>query len=233
MTRVIPVIPATLAAIISAAAVVDAHRLDELLQAARVAISPTSVVVHLDLTPGVALAPEVIARVDGDGDGRVSPLEAEAYARAVMRDLDARLDGIQLPLSLKRVEVPTTEEMLGGVGTVRLELAGETGRTAPGHHVFELRNLHQPEASAYLANALLPDSADVTILRQERDPTQQQFCLHFEMHARDDASAALWLLGGSAVLLTHARWRVGWRRRPREERDSAGPVSTPARNPHA
>lgn len=211
MTRLITAIVTTLpivAMLSASSAVVHAHRLDELLQASRVALTPTSVVVHLDLTPGMALASDTISRLDADGDGRVSPLEAEAYGRAVRSDLDARLDGIQLPLTLTRVEVPTRDEMHNGVGTIRLELSAETGGQVSGRHLFELHNAHRPDRSEYLANALMPDTAAVTILRQERNATQRMFRLHFETHSRADASAgAIWLLGGVALLLTHARWR--------------------------
>ena len=78
MTRVV----ASLVLVIAAATGADAHRLDEYLQAARVAVTPRAVVVHLDLTPGVSLAADVISLLDRDGDGRVSPIEAEAYGRA-------------------------------------------------------------------------------------------------------------------------------------------------------
>ena len=208
MTRAVPAIVTALAMALAASATVDAHRLDELLQASRVAVTPASVVVHLDLTPGMALASDTISRLDADGDGRLSPLEAEVYGRTVMSDLDARLDGIRLPLILSRIEVPTADEMHDGVGTIRLELSAQTGGLTPGRHLLELQNAHRPERSEYLANALLPDTSSITILRQERDATQRAFRLQFETHSRADAGGtALWLLGGVALLLTHTRWR--------------------------
>jgi hypothetical protein len=225
MTRIIA---AAVALMVVVPIAVDAHRLDELIQASQVAVTPRSVVVHLGLTPGVALVSQTLVRLDKDGDGRVSPPEAEAYARTVMRDLDARLDGIRLPLSLRRVEVPTGSEMRDGVGTIRLEFSAETGHHATGRHLFELRNGHWPERSEYLANALLPDGAEVTILHQERDATQQLYRLHFETQSRSEGTeaAVMWLLGGIAVLLTHARWRVGSRQWAKTQRSGCQPAGS-------
>ena len=96
MTRIAAV---TSALVLATSIGADAHRLDEYLQAARVSVASTGIVVHLDLTPGVSLASDVIATLDRDGDGRTSPLEAEAYGRVVLGDVSARLDGAPLGLS--------------------------------------------------------------------------------------------------------------------------------------
>lgn len=201
---------AVLVASLPAAA--DAHRLDEYLQAARVAVAPAGVVVFLDLTPGVSIAPWIIDMLDHDDDGRVSPAEAGAYGRMVMGEIEARLDGAPLPLVLRRVEVPTPGEMREGEGTIRMELGAPAG-VLPGRHLFEMRNNHRSAQSVYLANALAPDSGDVTILRQERDPRQQTFRLHYATQAASTASA-LWLLAGVAGLALHARWRLAGVGRP-------------------
>jgi hypothetical protein len=184
----------------------EAHRLDEYLQAARVAVASTGIVLHLDLTPGVSLASDVIATVDRDGDGHMSPVEAEAYGHAVLGDVSARLDGAPLGLTLMRVEVPTADEMRDGVGTIRIRAAAAHAGP-PGPHQFELRNSHRPGTSAYLANALAPQDADIRIVRQQRDPRQQTFTLHYEVR-RSNAAAAGWLVAAAAALMAHARWRM-------------------------
>ena len=51
---------------------VDAHQLDEYLQAARLDLSRDRVGVEIDLTPGMAIAPQIIALIDVDADGFVS-----------------------------------------------------------------------------------------------------------------------------------------------------------------
>jgi hypothetical protein len=204
MTRTAGVTTALVLAISTGA---NAHRLDEYLQAARVAVASADIVVHLDLTPGASVAAEIIAALDGDGDGLISPLEAEAYGRAVLADVSASLDGGPLGLTLTRVEVPTEGEMRDGVGTIRIEAAGAPGAERPGPHQFELRNSHRPGSSVYLANALAPQDADIRIVRQQRDVRQQRFTLDYDV--RPSKSAAIgWVVAAAASLMALARWRT-------------------------
>ncbi len=65
---------------IVAVAEVSAHRRDEYLQAARLAIDPGGVQLELDLTPGIALAEAIIADIDRNRDGALSQDEQRDYA---------------------------------------------------------------------------------------------------------------------------------------------------------
>ena len=182
-----------------------AHGLDEYVQALRVGVATDRVTLDLGLTPGVAIAASLIARLDGDGDGAISPSEAERYGRIVIEDLNVSLDGAPLAFQLGRVDVPPAGEMRDGLGTIRLEA---TSRVSPrsGGHAIVVRNGHHPDQSSYLANALLPQNDSIRVLRQERDATQQTFTLNVEI-AGDRWMAMGWTLGGAALLLMHATWR--------------------------
>ena len=57
-----------------------AHRLDEYLQATRLSLAPDRVVLKIDLTPGVEVAPAIFAMITPNRDGRIS--EAEGISRA-------------------------------------------------------------------------------------------------------------------------------------------------------
>ena len=120
VTRIVAV---TTALVLATSTGASAHRLDEYLQAAAWRSHPR-ISRSTSISLGVSVAAEIIALLDGNGDGRVSPLEAEAYGRAVLADVSARLDGGPLGLTLTRVEVPTEGEMRDGVGTIRIEAAG-------------------------------------------------------------------------------------------------------------
>ena len=78
----------------------SAHRRDEYLQAARIAIEPTRVDIELDLTPGIALAPSVLGEIDRDHDGNVATAEANAYAARVLGEIRLEVDGRPMPLEL-------------------------------------------------------------------------------------------------------------------------------------
>ena len=49
-----------------------AHRLDEYLQATLIGVTRDGVEVEIQLTPGVAMLPVLMAVIDQDGDGRIS-----------------------------------------------------------------------------------------------------------------------------------------------------------------
>ena len=198
---------ATLAAVaFLAVRSVGAHAPDEYVQALKVAVSPERIVLQIGLTPGTEVAPEVIPTIDSDGDGRISPLEAERYGRLVLGSVSVSVDGSTPAVTLTRVDAPTVGALAAGNGTIHVEGALDVVG-APGRHELVVRNAHAPERSVYLANALLPERADVRIVRQRRDPRQQVFHLDYEVESVA-ASNLMWGLCGAAVLLAPLGWRV-------------------------
>src|SRR5579859_2812696 len=77
-----------------------AHRLDEYLQATLVTIEPGEVRLQINLTPGVAVADQVLSRIDPDHDNEISTNEATAYVKSLQHDLTLRLDHRNLELKL-------------------------------------------------------------------------------------------------------------------------------------
>ena len=187
--------------VLAAGVALEAHALDEYLQATRVDIAAKGVALFVDLTPGVAVAQTIIGRLDSDGDGIFSPTEAETYGRALLADLELSLDGSLLPLSLMRVEVPTAGDMRAGQGTIRIKTWSDAS-LLPGSHRLVVRNAHMTGLSVYLANALIPESPDTRIVKQTRDTRQQMFELDFDTdhtHIRGRVQLG-WLLMGIAVV---------------------------------
>ena len=158
-----------------------AHRLDEYLQAARVSLLVNAVVVELNLTPGVAVAPSVVAAIDGDRDGRFSDVEQQTYADRLRSDLHLAIDGVALPAELTRIEYPTLEQLTDGVGVIRIELRSTFSTSTAGHHEFSLRNDHRPEVGVYLANALVPMTAAIAIRDQRRDLDQRELRIEYDV----------------------------------------------------
>jgi len=64
---------------------------DQYLQATLVAIKPSGVRLQINLTPGVAVAKQVIALINRDRDGAISRSEAAVYAESLKRDLTLRV----------------------------------------------------------------------------------------------------------------------------------------------
>lgn len=159
----------------------QAHRLDECLQAARIEISPQQLRIELDLTPGVAVAEQVIQLLDVDRDERISPSEADAYSELVLVGLTSRVDSRSASLQLHTQRFPSVGELREGTGTIQLEFIAPLSKLSRGSHRLVFNNTHASAISVYLANALQPSDPRIQITRQTRDPLQRLLEIHFSV----------------------------------------------------
>jgi len=155
-----------------------AHRLDEYLQATLIGVTPDGTDVEIQLTPGVAILPVLMAVIDQDRDGRISSEEERAYVSRVAREVELRVDGVPAPLSLIESQFPTIEAMREGLGTIRMKL-----RTARSGHELRFENRHLPQVSAYLVNCLAAPSDGLVVGRQERDEAQKSIQFEYSFGA--------------------------------------------------
>jgi len=162
------------------AARVDAHRLDEYLQATRLAVAADRIDVEMDLSPGVAVAPLVIGAIDIDGDGRIAPAEARAYAAAVAAAVTLSIDGRPVPLHVDGRVFASPEAMREGGGTIRLALSAPVA-VGGGRHRLAFVNAHLPASSAYLVNALVPADRRITFGAPARDIAQRTFTMDYDV----------------------------------------------------
>src|SRR5579872_2289979 len=145
-----------------------AHRLDEYLQATLIGVTRDGIDVEIQLTPGVAILPALMAVIDQDGDGRISAGEERAYVGRVAREVELRVDGEPAPLSLIEINFPAVEAMREGLGTIRMKL-----RTARRGNELRFENRHLPQVSVYLVNCLANPSDGLVVRRQTRDKAQR------------------------------------------------------------
>ncbi len=186
---------------IIAVAEVSAHRTDEYLQAARLAIDPGAVALELDLTPGIALAEGIIADIDRNRDGSLSPDEQRAYASLALSALTIEVDGTPVRAQLGAISFPAAEAMSRGEGTIRLQSRAALPRLSAGPHQLLFRNGHHPDRSVYLANALVPQSSDVAVTAQRRDGDQTELTIDFVLRATSSSTTGVWLLGCVAAAM--------------------------------
>src|SRR4029453_1912380 len=85
------VITLALLILVIGATSLSAHRRDELLQAARIGIAAGRIELELSLTPGIAIADDVIGAIDRDHDGVLSPEEQRNYTKEVLPRQSSRL----------------------------------------------------------------------------------------------------------------------------------------------
>jgi len=167
----------------------SAHRLDELLQAARIAIGADRVELEVSLTPGTAVADDLIREIDADGNGAFSEAEKQAYAHRILGALVLRVDeGPRLRMTLAGYSVPDAAAMRTGDGAIVISPAARLSPLPAGSHRLFFRNEHAPANSVYLANALVPDSGQVSITGQQRDGDQRALTITF---ATSDAPASM------------------------------------------
>jgi hypothetical protein len=198
-------------ALIAAASVaVSAHRRDEYLQAARVAIEPDRVQIQLDLTAGIAVADAVLSQVDTDRTGTISSAETLAYGNVVMNAVSVEADGKPLHLALRNHYVPAIDLVRKGEGVIRLEISAEMPPLTGGTHSIRYRNTHRPEISVYLANALVPVSDRVAIAAQRRDVDQRELTVDFVL--RPDPANGLRYPIMCAVVAGVMALAAGWYR---------------------
>lgn len=150
----------------------QAHRLDEYLQAAQVVIEPAQVRLQLVLEPGVEVAAQVLQHIDRNHDQAISRAEVTAYIRSVQRDLELHLDGQALQLKLDESEFDTPTELRSGSGVIRLVFSAAAPNMQPGAHRLVFENRHLGAISVYLFNAMQPDLPTIRVDRQQRNDTQ-------------------------------------------------------------
>jgi len=173
---------ALLLVLLSLPSAVFAHRDDEYLQATLVVIEPDDIRLQINITPGIAVAEQVIAVIDRDRDGAISTKEAAAYAELLKRDLTVRLDGRKSELKLTASEFVPPDELRTGSGIIQMEFSASFGPLAAGPHRLSLENRHLPAISVYLINAARPRFATVEITRQKRADNQSVGEIEFTFH---------------------------------------------------
>jgi len=187
----------TIAVVAALAGSVSAHRLDELLQASRIGIAGERVDLELDLTPGSAIADGIVKEVDGDRDGILSDDEQRAYVGRVLNQLQLAADGNVLPLALASFTFPSIEACREGTGVIAIR-ANAPLRSTRGSHTITLSNDYRIDSSAFLANALVPDSDRIAIHAQRRDGSQSELAIDYSV--TDPASPALPYVSLTAVI---------------------------------
>lgn len=188
-----------------------AHRLDEYLQASRVAIDRDRIDVEIDLTPGVAVAAQVLSAIDTDHDGSISGTEAGLYASAVIDALTLELDGHAERLQLTSQRFPDPDAMTEGTGTIQLRASAAAAAGRSGTHHLLFRNPYRADIGAYLANPLVPRDAAIEILGQERDVRQHDLRIEYRVH-----SSWKWALSWTGIAVLAVAGLVGMRLRRRD-----------------
>jgi len=194
---------------------VSAHRLDEYLQATRISVERDAVRLEINLTPGAAVAEDILATIDKDRNGEISQSESRAYAEGVLRSVSLIVDGKSYAIHLNSEEVPPMEEMRRGEGILRLYASASVPSLAAARHQLEFSNSHRADIGVYLVNALVPTDRRIRINAQTRDMLQREFKMDYTV-AEAEGPLGFGAVWPPAVGLTLAATFLVLARRVRE-----------------
>jgi hypothetical protein len=184
----------------------DAHRLDELLQGAYVAVAADQIRVTVSLNPGALTAGWFVAAVDRDGDRRFSPAERQAFTADVVRQLQLSIDQKPAPLTLDSSTFDSIDALEEGTG--RVEIHAVAPAPGGGAHTLALINGFEPARSVYAMNALRPETPRLVITQQSRDPQQRTLRVEYAIRPRWMMAAPLVgsvMVTGLFLLITQRR----------------------------
>jgi hypothetical protein len=173
----------------------SAHRRDELLQAAHIALDTNRLDVDLDLTPGIEVAEATIAAADLDRDGSLSAHERRAYCGTVLAAIRLELDGVPVQLQPQSCRFSDLAQIRNGEGTIQLRAGTRVPALSVGDHQVLFRSAFQPDSSVYLANALVPASDAVAVTAQHRDADQRSLAIDYRIRPGQTLPLPLWPLG--------------------------------------
>jgi HupE / UreJ protein len=178
--------------LLSLTGVASAHRLDEYLQATLIAVEKDHVEVSMRLIPGIAVSAAVIASIDTNGDGVLSPQERWDYAQRVLSELELSNDGKKLDPKLKSADFPQIQEMRDGLGEILIEYTAALPAGGPNRKLI-LENHNQRQRAVYLVNALAPADPGISIVAQKRNQVQSTYELDYtQANGAAGSSPATW-----------------------------------------
>ncbi len=162
------------ALVLASTPLASAHRLDEYLQATLLTLHKDQVQASMRLIPGVSISAAVIAAIDTNHDGTLSPEEQRSYAEHVLGDLTLTANGQRLQPTLVSFTFPQPGEMREGTGEIHLDYTVALPKLGPTRALM-LEDRHLPQASVYLVNVLAPTDRDLSVTAQKRNSQQSVY----------------------------------------------------------
>lgn len=156
-----------------------AHPLDQYLQATYITVAPAQLVVELDLSPGVLVAPQALALLDTDGDQQLSDAEGRAYADTIVQHVALQVDGQPLALTVTKIDLPEYLVIQAGYGTIRIFTSATLADGMAGTHAIAYSNNNAPAGVSYQVNTFIETGAAITLGTQNRNETQQSIAVDY------------------------------------------------------
>lgn len=179
--RVLTALLLAAATLLLPASPASAHPLDVYLQAMYLTLAPAAVQVELDLSPGVLVAPRVLAALDADGNQTVSDAEGRVYAEQVLGSVQLSADDTPLTPIIDSVDIPAFPVLQAGYGTVKITASATGAPTAVGEHRVQWRNGSTDTQAAFQVNSFVAPHARLAIGTQQRDAAQRSIAVTYRI----------------------------------------------------
>ena len=157
----------------------SAHPLDQYVQMTYITVEPTDIVVELYITPGVLIAPDVLAELDANGDEVISEEESYAYIAPMVDALQLTVDGEPVTLTLTSIDMPAYLNIQTGYGEITITTSAALPEGTTGTHTLTFANTNAPTGVKYQVNAFVDADSEVTLGEQIRSDDQESVSLEF------------------------------------------------------
>ncbi|MGC4191998.1 MAG: hypothetical protein QM589_12675, partial [Thermomicrobiales bacterium] len=185
-----------------------AHPLDEYPQLSYVTVTPTTIEVEVDATPGVLLAADTLAEIDTNGDQTISDTEAQAYVNTIVNQLSLAVDGTSLPLTLASYEMPAYLNIQAGYGEIKVFVTAtlpESIAASTATHEITYTNGFAPPKSRYQVNTFTSGATPIALGTQQRSDDQQSLTVGFSIGGTVSSSES-----SSEATTSTATSATGW-----------------------
>ena len=159
---------AALLALLAGAALAHPHSQTD--QQAMLSLGLTRIDLALAIVPGTQDGPALAAGLDVDGDGAVSPAEADRFRASLLDGVTLSVDGAPVVLSPDALQLPPLDALAGGTAGLSLRLTGDIALSQAGDHRVDLAVAHGDFGDWFIQPYLHPDFATGTTAVQIERP---------------------------------------------------------------
>ncbi len=162
---------------------VSAHPVDEVVHASYLTLTSDTLLVDVDVSPGVLVAADVLPLIDTDNSGTISEAEGQSYAERIVSTLSLSAHNTAIPMTLDSIEYPPYLDLSAGTGVIRLHLSAPLPDTVPGDYSIFYENPYEVTGvrNTYLVNGFIQEGLRETfdITDQQRDYDQHTLLLSY------------------------------------------------------
>ena len=172
------------------------HRHETYRQSSVLSIEKDAVRAEIRLAPSADAFPMVMADIDTDGDGDISPVEQRGYAEQVLRDVWIAVDGQRVLPHFVSMRFPSVAELKAGTGRMEFQLRAELPGGG-GNRTLTFDNRHESRIGVYEADILPSTDANIRLAGARRNGPQSSLEIDYQQTDKDSRTPSAALFPGT------------------------------------